>query len=756
MKKYFLIAPVFLVSLLIILFYIVRNIEISKSIDEFTDIKQLSYELELISQKQTIILNKLDTLKNYDEMVAINQNFQNRFTYYFQRIEKIEDKKLARLFKKIQEKNTYLQLLHEDLKTDTAVMKNSLAWLEKEYKSYLFKEGEESMDKEFLLYMFGVLNSKNESIKPQEIPSQMAQKELLQKHLHLLYEVKKSIQNIHKEIQKNNTTVVLDAVVLHTHRQLNHLHKEIESIIQILSLSAIFLLVFGFIVYIREVVVSLEAQKLRNELQQFFDALNESAIVSKTDPKGVITYVNQKFCDVSGYSKEELIGQSHNIVRHPDMPREVFKELWKTLQNKKVFKATIKNRTKDGGFYFVDTSIMPILDLDGTIEEYLGVRYDVTELIKARDMAISGEKAKSEFLSNMSHELRTPLNAIVGFSSILSRTIKEAKHLKYLSNIQESSANLIGLINDILDLSKLQSGNFSLSFHAFNLKESIQILLERFTTLIENSALDFQVSIEENANVSLSGDWLRISQIISNLVSNAIKFTPQGKKIEFKVAYKDSKLLVNVIDEGIGLSQEAQEKIFKPFEQADNSTTRTYGGTGLGLSIVLNLVKQMQGEISLTSVEGKGSNFGVSLPLQELQKPDVLEALVDETQEREALYGHVLIAEDNKTNQMLIKVFMEEFGLSYKIANDGVEAVDMFGCEKFDLVLMDENMPNLGGCEAMKRIHSLYGYEVPIIALTANAMTGDRERFIKEGMTDYISKPIDDDVLYSVIKKCLS
>lgn len=756
MKKYFLIAPVFLVSLLIILFYIVRNIEISKSIDEFTDIKQLSYELELISQKQTIILNKLDTLKNYDEMVAINQNFQNRFTYYFQRIEKIEDKKLARLFKKIQEKNTYLQLLHEDLKTDTAVMKNSLAWLEKEYKSYLFKEGEESIDKEFLLYMFGVLNSKNESIKPQEIPSQMAQKELLQKHLHLLYEVKKSIQNIHKEIQKNNTTVVLDAVVLHTHRQLNHLHKEIESIIQILSLSAIFLLVFGFIVYIREVVVSLEAQKLRNELQQFFDALNESAIVSKTDPKGVITYVNQKFCDVSGYSKEELIGQSHNIVRHPDMPREVFKELWKTLQNKKVFKATIKNRTKDNGFYFVDTSIMPILDLDGTIEEYLGVRYDVTELIKARDMAISGEKAKSEFLSNMSHELRTPLNAIVGFSSILSRTIKEAKHLKYLSNIQESSANLIGLINDILDLSKLQSGNFSLSFHAFNLKESIQILLERFTTLIENSALDFQVSIEENANVSLSGDWLRISQIISNLVSNAIKFTPQGKKIEFKVAYKDSKLLVNVIDEGIGLSQEAQEKIFKPFEQADNSTTRTYGGTGLGLSIVLNLVKQMQGEISLTSVEGKGSNFGVSLPLQELQKPDVLEALVDETQEREALYGHVLIAEDNKTNQMLIKVFMEEFGLSYKIANDGVEAVDMFGCEKFDLVLMDENMPNLGGCEAMKRIHSLYGYEVPIIALTANAMTGDRERFIKEGMTDYISKPIDDDVLYSVIKKCLS
>jgi len=756
MKKYFLIAPVFLLSLIVIGFYIARNIEISKSIDELTDIQQLSYELELITQKQKIILNTLGTTQNYDEIVTVSKDFENRFTYYANIIQKIKDKKLQRLFQKANQKNNNLILLHEYLKTDTAVVNNSLAWLEKQYQSYLLKEDKEYRSEALLSYIFSILNAKNEIIQVQYISPAIVNKELLEKHLRVIYEGKKSIENINKELKQNNITAALDSIVLHTHRQLNHLHKETESIIQILSISAIFLLVFGFVVYIKEILVSLEAQKLKNELQQFFDALNESAIVSKTDTEGVITYVNQKFCDVSGYSEEELIGEAHNIIRHPDMSREIFKNLWETIQDKKVFKATIKNRKKDNDFYFVDTSIMPILDLDGTIKEYLAVRYDVTELVQARDMAIIGEKAKSEFLSNMSHELRTPLNAIVGFSSILSRSVKDEKHLKYLANIQESSANLIGLINDILDLSKLQSGKFSLEYHAFNLKERTHILLQRFTALIENSELDFHVSIEENTNVTLNGDWLRISQIISNLLSNAIKFTAKAKKIEFKLAYRDSKLLMNVIDEGIGLSQEAQEKIFRPFEQADSSTTRTYGGTGLGLSIVLNLVEQMHGEISLESVEGEGSDFRVSLPLQELQKPSLLNELADETEDREALHGHVLIAEDNKTNQMLIKVFMEEFGLSYKIANDGVEAVDIFGREKFDVVLMDENMPNLNGCDAMRKIHSLYGYEVPIVALTANAMAGDRERFLKEGMNDYVSKPIDDDALYRVIKKCLS
>ncbi|MBC8238525.1 MAG: response regulator [Helicobacteraceae bacterium] len=755
MKKYILIGPVFLISLIVIAFYIERNIDIAKSIQKLTEIKQLSYELELVTQKRTILFGNLDRTQNYDAIVNITKEFQSRLNHYTQRIQDIKDKELINLLQKTQKKNAELSLLLEDLKTDTAVVNNSLAWLGKIYQSHLLNESEEYMDKALLSYIFSVLNSKNEIIRLQEINSKTAKRELLQKHLRVIYEGKKSIQNIHKEIKRNDIVSALDTVVLYTLRELNSLHKETESIIQILAISSIFLLVFGFIVYIREIIVSLEAQKLKNELQQFVDALNESAIVSKTDAKGVITYVNKKFCQVSGFLEEELIGESHSIIKHPDMPKEIFKDLWKTIQDKKVFKAIIKNRTKEKGFYFVDTSIMPILELDGTIREYLAVRYDVTELVHARDMAIVGEKAKSEFLSNMSHELRTPLNAIVGFSSVLSRGIKDAQHLKHLNSIQESSANLIGLIDDILDLSKLQSGKFSLDYKAFDLKESTRILLESFASSIENSELDFEVSIEENADVNLNGDCLRISQIMSNLISNAIKFTPKGKKIEFKLAYRDSKLFINVVDEGIGLSQEAQEKIFKAFEQADSSTTRNYGGTGLGLSIVLDLVEQMKGRISLESIEGEGSNFGVVLPLEEVKKSGDLNEPENESEDKEALRGHVLIAEDNKTNQMLIGVFMEEFGLSYEIANDGVEAVDMFGREKFDVVLMDENMPNLNGCDAMHKIHSLYGYGVPIIALTANAMIGDRERFLAEGMDDYVSKPIDDDELYKVIKKCL-
>jgi two-component system, sensor histidine kinase len=215
-------------------------------------------------------------------------------------------------------------------------------------------------------------------------------------------------------------------------------------------------------------------------------------------------------------------------------------------------------------------------------------------------------------------------------------------------------------------------------------------------------------------------------------------------------------LTIDVVDNGIGLSKEAQQKIFKPFEQADSSTTRIYGGTGLGLSIVLNLIEQMRGKIILESEEGVGSRFKVVLPLENINsKEEILEHNEHTDDEKPILHGKILIAEDNKTNQMLISCLMDEFGLEYSIANDGVEAVDMFGKDTYDLVLMDENMPNLGGCDAMKKIHSLYGFEVPIIALTANAMEGDKEMFLEAGMNDYIAKPLDDNLLYEVIKKWL-
>ena len=754
MKKSYLLLIVFIASLAVIAFYIMRNSQITDSIQELRNIQQISYELELLTQKQRRALDKLRVNENYDEITEINQQFENQFLYFSQLVEQTKGKKLKRLLLKVKEKSAYFLLLEEDLKTDTAVLKNSKIWITSNYETYLSKIGTQGVDAKLLTYIFKVVNSKNKIINVKEIDADIYKSILLKAHLDMIYKKQKSIESIEKELKANDLVSGMDRIILHTLKKLNELHGETKFIIEMLLLSSVFLLFFGLIIYVRELLVSLQAQRLKNDLQQFVDALNVSAIVSKTDPKGMITYVNDKFCAVSGYSEKELIGQPHNIIRHPNMKASVFALLWEKIAKKEVFQATIENRTKSGASYFVDTSIIPLLDLEGKIVEYLAVRYEVTDLVKSRDMAVVAEKAKTKFLSNMSHELRTPLNAIVGFSSILSRVIKDEKQSRYLENILESSNNLLGLINDILDLSKLQSGNFSLDYNEFNVYEKVHILLETFTTLVEKSQLNIELNIDIQRDVTLNGDWLRISQIVTNLVSNAIKFSPKGKAIVFNLKYENKLLKMNVIDNGIGLSEEAQKKIFKPFEQADSSTTRLYGGTGLGLSIVLSLIEQMEGKISLESREGFGSDFEVEIPLERVQRTKM--KIEDElSQVKVNLYGHILIAEDNLVNQKLIGVFMEELGLTYKIAKDGVEAVDMFGAEKFDLVLMDENMPNLNGTEAMRRIHSLYGHEIPIVALTANAMNGDREKFLEAGMNEYISKPIDDRELYKVIKKCL-
>jgi len=362
------------------------------------------------------------------------------------------------------------------------------------------------------------------------------------------------------------------------------------------------------------------------------------------------------------------------------------------------------------------------------------------------------EKSKDEFLSNMSHELRTPLNAIKGFSNILNREIVDEKHSIYLHNIIDSSEHLIGLIGDILDLSKLESGKFSLDYHDFNMEKKLGELLTRFDAQLEILNLEMNIELDSSLNTTLNGDWLRISQIINNLISNAMKFTPNGGKIDFIASYKNDNFSLIVRDSGIGMSKKVQEKIFSPFEQADTSTTREFGGTGLGLSIVLSLVEQMHGDVKLLSKENEGSEFKITIALRNVNISNLDTSKEINNGEREPLSGHILIAEDNKTNQMLICILIQEMGLTYKIANDGIEAVNMFSKDSFDLVLMDENMPNLNGIGAMHRIQELYGKEVPIIALTANVMSGDKERFLSEGMDGYIAKPIDDDELYNELK----
>ncbi len=513
---------------------------------------------------------------------------------------------------------------------------------------------------------------------------------------------------------------------------------------------------------------------------------------------------------------------------------------------------------------------------DKVYHQTLALETQIEELTIARDKAIQAEISKDEFLANMSHEIRTPLNAILGFVSILQKRIKDKKNKDYLNIISTSGTSLLTIINDILDFSKIQSGQFQIHPHPAQSVEEFSNAMLLFASKTYEKNLVYAVYIDPKLPCSINVDMVRIKQIISNILSNAIKFTPEDGEIYVKVIYENNQLSVSVKDSGIGIAKENQSKVFSAFEQADGSTTRKYGGTGLGLSISSKLAHLMQGTLTLESEEGKGSTFTLCLPIeiidekpaelinpknfehlrfallsncdaclvninlikqylqdfgikhilkldkyqedgydilfftpddeynleivkgtipaiamlrtntikladlehmQDLYAPFIPKAIiqaindtgignlkiieeVSNDEEEEIQYqGSILVAEDNKTNQMLIGLILDDYGVDYKIVNDGLEAVSAFKEDKFDMILMDENMPNLNGIGAMEQIKA-YEKEkslllTPIIALTASALDSDREMFFEAGMDGFVAKPINTDELEVELNKYL-
>jgi PAS domain S-box-containing protein len=350
-------------------------------------------------------------------------------------------------------------------------------------------------------------------------------------------------------------------------------------------------------------------------LEEYRRAIDESAIVAKTDADGVLTYANDKLSRICGYGIDELVGSPHNIVCHPDMPKPFFKTLWETIKQNRVFRSTIKNRAKDGSAFYVDTTIVPITDTRGEITEYMAISYEVTDLVVAKEDAIAASEAKEYFLSNMSHEIRTPLNAILGFVALLKDEARTDKDRRYLDIIYSSGENLLSIINDILDFSKLRSGEFTVEPKTFNLHRVITHTLELFVPSVNQHHLTLTSFIDPRIPYELISDPLRIQQVISNLLSNAIKFTPPGGEIKVEASFAADSITVHVIDTGIGIAAKDQEHIFDPFSQARSDEVSGRGGTGLGLSISAQLVRHMGGEITVHSRPGIGSTFSFTLPV---------------------------------------------------------------------------------------------------------------------------------------------
>lgn len=492
------------------------------------------------------------------------------------------------------------------------------------------------------------------------------------------------------------------------------------------------------------------------QLNAYKLAIDKAVIVSKTDLDGNITYANDNFLAVSGYTQQELLGKKHSIIRHPDTPPDLFKQMWSTLKKEHIFQGILQNRNKKGESYYLDQTIVPLGEpMQGTLE-YISIAYDITKLVIARQEADKASKAKEEFLSAMSHEIRTPLNAILGFVSLLQEQTKNDLHQHYLEIISHSGNHLLHIINDILDFSKLTQNYLVINNTIFNLRQMLNRLLPLFAQDAKHKQLQFHQSIDSQIPEYIILDEVRLSQILSNLLSNAIKFTPAEGEIRISIAaYQEKRLHIEIQDNGIGISAQAQEKIFNPFIQAQNS----HEGTGLGLAITKELIQAMDGTLTLKSKPDHGSRFTITLPfnLPTQAEIDALPIMIPAYKLR--FSAKVLVAEDNSDNQELITIYLQNAGLDVTMVNNGKEAIEAYKKARYDFIILDDEMPELKGHEAAlgirnsEKLHHIAA--TPIVIISANITEESKKRAQEHGVDAFLTKPITQEALQSLLSNYL-
>ena len=382
-----------------------------------------------------------------------------------------------------------------------------------------------------------------------------------------------------------------------------------------------------------------------------------------------------------------------------------------------------------------------------------------TKLIIEKETAEKSSRSRSEFLSRMSHEMRTPINAIMGMSSLAQNTTEKEKLDDLLDKIDTASSQLLGLIDNVLDMSDIEDNKLRLSFEAFNFAAMLQEILKKAGPDLKAKRQSLTTDIDHSIPDTLIGDERRIAQVITNLLSNASKFTPVQGSIQigaFVCGMEEDTITIQieVIDNGIGLSMEQRDKLFIPFEQADGGISRRFGGAGLGLALSKHIVELMGGEFRVESEPGQGSTFAFTIKAQ-------IAASVAEADSPSSLSGKtILLAEDQEINRLIVVAMLEETGLQIECAENGREALDLFSSapEKYDAILMDINMPEMDGLETTRRIRALNapeGARVPIIAMTANVLMSEVETYFAAGMSDHIGKPVDFNTVLNMLNKYL-
>jgi PAS domain S-box-containing protein len=519
----------------------------------------------------------------------------------------------------------------------------------------------------------------------------------------------------------------------------------------------------------REKKAEYQLRESENKLRIILD--NSAAAITMTDEKEQIVSWNSFTEKLLGMTAKDLLNRPVSSLYPP--------EEWTAIRllniRKSGFKHHMETRAirRDGTIIDVDLSVNILKNEEGKIVGSVGMLQDITDrkrsnelILQAKLAAEEANNAKSIFLAKMSHEVRTPMNAIIGMIDLTLDTPLTEEQKDNLIVAKDAADNLLSLINDILDLSRAQAGKVTIEEIEINVPDIVKNVCKGLMVLARNKGVDVVWSIDPEIPRLLIGDPVRLRQVIVNLVNNAIKFTHKGKvhvNVKKKaLTTKDCQVVFEVIDSGIGISPKNLPHIFDVFTDAHNTTARRYGGTGLGLAICKKIVEMMGGSFEVESTEGTGSTFRFNIIFA--YKHDLFavpgngQKCSPETRvssvPAELHHLRILLAEDNTVNQRIAVRVLEKLGWKVTVVNNGQEVLDVLNGQTFDVILMDDSMPLLSGIEAtqvIRREEKQTGHHVPIIAMTANAMSGDREKYLASGMDGYVSKPIDRNLLYEEI-----
>ncbi|MBS1566191.1 MAG: response regulator [Bacteroidetes bacterium] len=518
--------------------------------------------------------------------------------------------------------------------------------------------------------------------------------------------------------------------------------------------------------------MSREMEEREKSEKRYRDLFNYcQALICTHDLSGKILTVNPAILVALGYTEEEMVGK--NIADF--IPQES-----RLLFDSHYLQEIIKRGRSGGVFIVINKSGRRIyllyqnykMEEEGEEPYIIGFSQDITERILAeqellltKQISEKASRAKETFLANMSHEIRTPMNGIIGIAGLMAKTELGTQQREFLKMIQDSAQQLLVIVNDILDLEKIEAGKIQLEEIPFSLSEKLAAAIQTFHFKADEKGLKLTVEDQLPANLRVKGDPYRLIQVINNFLSNAIKFTESGSiQLDVRIKFDKEEWLAvefTIADTGIGIPKDKLDVIFNPFVQANTDTTRKYGGTGLGLSICKNLIEMQGGELWVESEVGSGSVFRFILPYRRSQEHPAAvsqETLSAQPNFRSLGSRKVLVAEDVELNQLLVRHILESWGFTVTVVPDGSKAVEALQQEDFDFVLMDIQMPEMDGMEATRAIRRLPDARkaaTPIVALTANALKGDSEAYLKAGMNDYLSKPYTEEQLFTVIQKNL-